>query len=597
MTPAIHDPNNTTRSHNFLSVRSEFWFGLALVISTLLVYWQVKDFSYINYDSPEYVFDNYRVQSGLSLSNIQWAFTTTYFSNWHPLTWLSHMLDVELYGLNPGHHHITNVIFHIINTLLLLYFLNKTIGQVLPSAFVAGLFALHPLHVQSVAWIAERKDLLCCLFFLLTLISYVAYQSKPSWSRYCLVLLLFGLGLMAKPMIVTLPCVLLLLDFWPLKRIFFNKAVSKENSQNPSTEIHGVVRLLVEKIPFFFLSFVSCLLTFYAQKLSGAVASVTELAVPDRIGNALVSYLLYIFKTAWPVNLAIIYPHPGTQPGWLILLAAVCFVLLSCICLSRPLRAPYLLLGWLWFIGTLVPVIGIIQVGIQALADRYTYIPLIGLFIIFSWSLYLCIPKQWNRSLCFSSIATSILLVLSVVSWNQLQYWQNSTSLFTRAIEITENNYVAHNNLGYQFIQNNQFKEAQIQFEKSLQIEPNFEIAQLNLGRSLVHEGKIESGINHYIEALKIKPDYADAHNNLGNALLKINRTREAAHHYLQAIRYNDSLFNAYNNLGALLILDGKYDAAIDILQKAVDLNPKSLETQVNLDTAVEAKKEQSNNQ
>lgn len=594
MTPYIRLADNFTSSHKFLNVRLEVWISLALVCSTLAVYWQVHSFTYINYDSPEYVFDNFRVKAGLSIDNVKWAFTTTYFSNWHPLTWISHMLDVELYGLNPGQHHLINVLFHIINTLLLFYFLRKVSGQILPSAFVAGLFALHPLHIQSVAWIAERKDLLCTFFFLLTLISYIHYLLRPSYLRYCILLLFFILGLMAKPMIVTLPFILFLLDFWPLNRITLNKIISTDihplSPTQPSTP--GVI--IREKILLLILSFVSCLITFYAQKASGAVASVTDISLPDRIGNALVSYFLYIYKTVWPVQLAIIYPHPGTQPVGLILAATLSLFFLSFLFLSKPVKFPYLSVGWLWFLGSLVPVIGIIQVGVQAMADRYTYIPLTGLFIIFSWWIFHLFSKHKNRHLFFSIFATGILLLLSIASWNQLKYWQDSMTLLTRAIDITENNYIAHNNLGYQYIQNYQFDKAKEQFIKSLAIEPNFEIAHLNLGRTLVQEGKIENGITHYIAALKINPDYADAHNNLGNALLKLGHYRKAAHHYLQTIQLKHNFIEAYNNLGAVLILDGKYDYAIQILNNALEIDPSSLEAQVNIDTAIEAKNNQS---
>lgn len=586
--------NNKMPDPLFFRVRLSIWISLILVMATLCVYWQTKNFSYINYDDPEYVFANVQVQQGLTIENIKWAFTTTSFSNWHPLTWISHMIDVQLYGNSPGQHHLTNVLLHIINTLLLFYLFRKMTGNILPSALLAGLFALHPLHIQSVAWISERKDLLCAQFFFLSIFSYLKYLNKGTLSDYVLTLFLFSLGLMTKPMIVTLPLVLFLLDYWPLRRLGFS--TTHQTCCLPAISIppREISRIILEKIPFLGLSFLSAAMTFHAQEAGGSVATLNQLSLLARMENAIVSYLLYIQKMVWPYHLSIIYPHPGTHPTWLILSAVLIFSALTACALFFAKKRPFLIIGWLWFLSMLIPVIGIIQVGLQSMADRYTYLPMVGLFLAFSWGLYHFPLFRKNRSLYFSITGICILSLLSVLTWQELQYWQNGVRLFSRAVAITKNNFVAHNNLGYELVQNFQFEKAKKEFEIALQIDPTFFIAHLNLGRSLIEEGNIPEGIEHYRTAVKIKPDYADAHYNLGNTLLRIGNNHEAAAHYIQALRINPSLLEAYNNLGAILVSDGKFDQAIILFQKAIALNPNFLEAKSNLEEAIWGKKKAS---
>jgi protein O-mannosyl-transferase len=589
----MNNMNNNKSEVLFLQVRISMWINLFLVVAILFIYWQTRTFSYINYDDPEYVFANERVQQGLTLENLKWAFTTIYFSNWHPLTWVSHMIDSQMYGNNPGQHHFTNVLLHIINTLLLFMLFKKMTGDIPPSALMAGLFALHPLHIQSVAWISERKDLLSALFFFLTIFSYLKYLEKSKLSQYFLTLFLFVLGLMAKPMIVTLPFVLLLLDIWPLQRLRFNNIFQTSLSSVVSITSSRNAKIFLEKVPFLALSVVSSIITLYAQKAGGSVAALHQLPFMARGENAIVSYLLYICKMLWPFHLSIIYPYSSANPLWLILCAILTLLVLSVCSLYFFNKAPFFLVGWLWFLGTLVPVIGIIQVGIQAMADRYTYLPAIGLFIAFSWGFYRVSLAGNSRLLYFSVLGVFILLILSLVTRQELQYWKDGIRLFSRAIAVTNNNYIAHNNLGYELVQVFKFEEAKKEFETSVTIDPSFYIAHLNLGRSHIEEGNIPEGIEQYQTAIKLKPDYAEAHNNLGNVLLGIGKSHEAAAHYIQALRINPSLIEAYNNLGAILVNDGKFDQAIALFQKALALNPNFLEAKKNLEDTIWEKKNQ----
>lgn len=570
---------NTHPSPPSALLRQPFVINLLLMAMILVIYWQVRDFSFIHYDDPEYVFENIRVQQGLTINNIRWALTTTHFSNWHPLTWMSHMLDAQLYGNNPGQQHFVNVLLHILNTLLLFNLFRKMTGNTLPSALVAGLFAVHPLHIQSVAWISERKDLLCGLFFFLTLSNYCNYSKTGARTSYGLALLCYILGLMSKPMIVTLPFLLLLLDYWPLGRF-----TGKKSS----------IALILEKTPFLLLAGLSCGVTLYAQQAGGSVASIAQISPVARIQNALISYLLYLWKILIPRDLAILYPHPGTHPTWLILLASVVLVAATASVLWWANRKPYLPVGWFWFLGMFVPVIGLIQVGVQAMADRYTYLPMIGIYCCFAFLLHDILQTQ-KKTRFYSLITVVILCIFSLRTWQELQYWQNGRTLFARAIAVTKNNFVAHNNLGYELVQAFDFDEAKKEFECSLEINSNFQVAHLNLGRSFIEEGNIAEGIAHYEAALKIDPNYTEAHNNLGNVFLRSGNLHDAAAHYIAALRLNPLLIETYNNLGAILMHDGKTDEAIAMFKKAIQLNPNFHEARENLTAALKTKKNGTN--
>ena len=369
--------NNNVKKTLF-NVRLGIWICFSLVISILCIYWQVRHFSFVNYDDPQYVTANYAVQAGLAFENIRWAFTAVHANNWHPLTWLSHMLDCQIYGLDPGRHHLTNVLFHILNTLLLFLVFKKMTGALWKSAFVAALFALHPLHVESVVWVAERKDVLSTFFFMLTLWSYTRYVERTNLYNYLMVLLFFMLGLMTKPMLVTLPFVFLLLDYWPLQRFCFGSS----DSNGQRSFYWGLVW---EKMPLFILSSASSVVTYLVQKSSGAVNSLAAIPFHVRIANALLSYVSYIEKMLWPEHLAVLYPYPNVILPWKIVCAGLLLMMISVFIFRRLRSKPYLAVGWLWYLGTLVPVIGIVQVGAQAMADRYTYVPLIGIFFIAAW--------------------------------------------------------------------------------------------------------------------------------------------------------------------------------------------------------------------
>lgn len=554
--------------------------SLFLVTITFATYFQVIYFDFLPYDTLEYV-SNDVVKKGISLQGINWALTTTHFSNWHPLTWISHMLDVQLFGLTPGYHHMVNLVIHAMNTIILFLLFNKMTRKALPSILLAGLFALHPLHIQSVAWVAERKDLLSTFFCLLAIGTYVAYTEKKSAKHYMLTFIFFSLGLMSKPMVVTFPCILLLLDYWPLNR-FASPFTSPPVPDSNSYKILPT-RLFAEKLPFFFLSILSSAVTFYAQKTSGAMASLGDLSWPSRITNAIISYISYLGKTFSPINLSIVYPYTNDTSLLSVLLAAILLIGISSIFIYNAKRFPFFIVGWLWFLGTLVPVIGLIQVGTQAMADRYTYIPLIGIFIIIAWGIDSFFNKKFLNSILFPVfIATLLLLTAAATHW-QLLFWKDSETLFTRAISITQGNFVAHNNLGYTYIQNDNLEKSKFHFQRALDINKNFEIAHLNLGRIFVQEGNIQLGMQHYARALALNPGFADAHNNMGKGYVLLGENRKGAQHFHQAIIINPSHAQAYNNLGAILAIDGHTDKAIVFFQKALDINPDYEDAKTNL--------------
>ena len=523
--------------------------GLLLLIMTISVYWQVQQHDFIRFDDPYYVTQNRHVQDGLTKRSLVWALSSFHASNWHPLTWFSHMLDFQLYGLNPAGHHLFSLFLHIANTLLLFLLLRESTNQLWRSFLVAGLFALHPLHVESVAWISERKDVLSTFFWMFTMLAYVRYAKKPGMACYLFTLLLFALGLLAKPMLVTLPFVLILFDYWPLGRLHIWKSPVEKDRETVSFAC-----IFWEKIPFFALSAASSIVTYIAQSQGGAIQPLRTYTIASRLFNAVVSYVRYIYKMIWPQDLAIFYPHPGTTLEWLPGLAASLFLVVFSIAVCRRAgRYPYLLTGWFWFLGTLVPVIGLIRVGMQAMADRYTYVPHIGLFIILVWGLSDFFKKQnVNRKLTalFWGIIISVLMALT---WFQLQHWQNTLTLFQHALNVTRDNYAAHyiiarahgargnmdraffhynraveispvfvsmmhNRFGYHLFKQGQIEEAMVQFSGALEIEPDYANAHNNLGAILARKGQLDEAIRHFSEALKIQPDYSRARKNLQHA-------------------------------------------------------------------------------
>jgi hypothetical protein len=481
--------------------------SLFLIIAVLTVYFNVQYYEFVNYDDPSYVTENQIVKSGLNWSSILWAFTTTHYANWHPLTWISFMFDYEIFRLKAGAYHWNNLLLHLFNSVLLFLVLKRITGAFWQSFAVAALFALHPLHVESVAWISSRKDVLSALFWFLTIYTYALYIEKPLFYRYILVFLIFSLGLMTKPMLVTLPFVLLLIDYWPLRRFQIGQINTRD--LNP----------FYEKIPFVILSIASCIITFYAQKSSQAVATWESLSLQTRISNAFASYVKYLLKTFWPLDLAVFYPHPGVLPLEELFVFIVLLVLITVMVLYFIRDYPYLFIGWLWYLGTLIPVIGIVQVGSQAMADRYTYIPLVGPFIMVAWG----IPdllKTWHYRRLFVVISTiMVLTVLMITSWSQVQVWENSRTLFQHAIKVTPQNFIAHYNLAIEFSRQGNHEKAFLHYTEALKISPYFSDARNNLGDLLARNGKIEDAIKEFQSALKADPKNELAKNNLKKVL------------------------------------------------------------------------------
>jgi len=528
------------------------------------VYAPVRQHGFVNLDDAQYVSDNPAVSGGLSGRGVSWAFTTRHAGNWHPLTWLSHMLDVELYGMNAGPHHLTSLLVHVANAVLLFGLLHRMTGALFRSAFVAALFALHPLHVESVAWVAERKDVLSTLFFLLTIRAYLAYVRRPRPSRYALVLVLFALGLMAKPMLVTLPFVLLLLDYWPLGRA-------------PSR------RLVVEKLPMLALALASSIVTFLVQQRAGAVKGLDALPLDHRLANAVMAYAAYIGKMLWPAQLAAIYPYPASRPGWLVAGAAAGLIAVTVLTLRAARRHPYLPVGWLWYLGTLVPVIGLVQVGSQPMADRYTYVPLIGLFLIAAWGIPDLLARWPHRDLALGVAAGLVILGCTVAARGQVTHWRSSIALWQHALQVTTENPRAHNNLGHALARDGRGSEAIARYTEALRIKPDYAEAHNNLGFTLAEQGRASEAMGHYYEALRVLPDYVEAHNNLGVALAGEGNADGAIQHLSDAVRIEPGRAEAHNNLGAVLAGQGRLEDAIRHLAVAVELRPGYADAQRNL--------------
>jgi protein O-mannosyl-transferase len=511
-----------------------------LTLALLAVFAQVRSCEFINYDDNEYITQNNAVLTGLSWQNVRWAFTATVSNHWHPLTWLSHMLDCRLYGTDAGWHHLTNLYLHIANTLLLFLIFRAMTGALWQSAFVAALFALHPLHVESVAWVAERKDVLSTFFCLLTMWAYVRYcrAAVPAAAKrnYILAVIFFALGLMSKSMLVTVPLVLLLLDFWPLERINrFSRGI--------------FYRLVLEKIPFFVLSAVSAVMTIVIMKRAGHVADVAALTPKYRIANVLVSYGTYILKMFWPNGLAPFYPHPGASLAlWKAGVWGAVLLILS-IAVFYLARRRYLLTGWLWYLVTLLPVIGLLQVGSQAMADRYTYIPLIGLFIMISFGIGELAGKLRHGIGIFSASAVIIIFALMVCTYRQVGYWRNSITLFEHTAQVTENNYLAYGVLANALGQKGDYDAAIKNALESLRIRPNYDIGCFNLAMGYYFKGDTDKAIYYWTQILKINPKYPDTNYALAVAYVKKNDTA-------QAIKYaQDELKLNPNHAGAKKLL------------------------------------------
>ena len=552
---------------------------LGLAVVTLAIYAQVIGHQFITLDDPTYIQENSMVNHGLTRAGLAWAFTTFHVANWHPLTWISHMVDCQLFGMNAGGHLLVNALIHAANTLLVFWFLLRTTHARWPSALVAALFALHPLHVESVAWASERKDTLSTFFGLLSLIAYVRYVEAPSSIRYVWTAITLALGLLAKPMLVTWPFVMLLLDYWPLGR--WQSAKSKAQEKK-------LIKLILEKIPLFILVAASAVITLIAQSRGGAVRTLAHEPLALRLSNTLVSYAKYLLLTFWPNDLAVYYPlAPGGIPGWQIVGAAFLLIGITAFCfLQRKIR-PYLILGWLWFLGTLVPVIGLVQVGGQTMADRYFYIPSIGLFVALVFGLA-DLVKSWRvaPSLC-GGISAAALLILATLTNVQIQRWHDSFTLFEHTLSVTPPNLRIEHNLGVALGASNRFDEAATHFEKALQIDPNFYDGLVAMSVTRSHQGRMPEAIQYFQAAIRLQPDTPKAHVQLAHALWEQNRDQEALEEMRRALQSAPGDADIRGDFGLALAMVGRLPEAIAQLHEALRLNPNSAENHNNLGLAL----------
>ncbi len=588
---------------NMTDARLRLLIAIGLVVITVAAYLPVFGNQFVDYDDNRYVYDNPRVMDGISLKNLSWAFTSIWNSNWHPLTWISHMLDCQMYGLNPMGHHVTSLLLHLANTLLLFLLLVRLTGSTWRSAFVAALFAIHPLHVESVAWVAERKDVLSTFFFMLTLLAYVRYAESPNTKRYLLMTGAYVLGLMAKPMLVTIPIVLLLLDYWPLGRFRQTiKARKKQPASNPT------MKLLLEKTPLFVLALGSSVITLIAQRAGGAVNPLEHLPLGERVSTALAGYAAYIWQTVWPLRLGVIYPHPfDSLPTWQVIVSIVLLAAISFLVYRARSDRPYLTFGWLWFVITLVPVIGLVQVGVQFIADRYTYIPLIGLFVAAAWGV-----AEWCGSMgvwgCGSErnaptrphshtptlpIAAVIVLVsLCFLTFRQVGYWKDGYTLFTHTLEVTKPSATAHTNLGIILAARGKLDDAIAHYKEALEISPGHANALFNLGNALIKKKMYNEAIEVYQQAVEqyqhASGDVSvDAHTNLANAYSQMRMYEEAEAEYQQALAADPSYLPAITNLGNMMKETGRLDEAEELYRRAIAIRPKDPESHSNLGVAL----------
>jgi len=555
---------------------------LGLAAMTFAVFGQTLSHEFVNFDDNDYVYDNPVVAQGLTLKGLFWAFSF-HASNWHPVTWLSHMLDCQLYGLSPGGHHLTNVLLHTATVVLLFRVLRRMTGALWRSAFVAALFAIHPLRVESVAWIAERKDVLSGLFFVLTIGAYVRY-ARHSWSpvRYGLVLLLFALGLMSKPMLVSLPLVLLLLDYWPLNRW------PAQAGEGPGLSlVRGMVpkRVILEKLPLLALSAACCVATMLAQR--GALQSIQIIPLPLRLANALVSCLVYLRQMVFPAGLAALYPFPlDGHPSWEVALAGLLVASLTAVALGLRSRQPWIFIGWLWYLVMLQPVLGVILAGGQAHADRFTYLPQIGIYVALTWQLAEWGAKWHVGRAAMRAFVAATLGALALCAWKQTAYWKNSETLWNRALECTTNNYIAHNDLGNLLLQKGQLDQAIAHYKIALQIFPGYEEAQFNLGTALAKNGQMDEAIIQYQKGLQIYPGNAAAHINLAYVLLQEGKAEEAIAQYRIALRINPGDAKGHFEFGNILLQLDRVDEAIAQIQESLQIKPDDANAQNNLANA-----------
>jgi tetratricopeptide (TPR) repeat protein len=612
-----------TPANRFRKLSAETSFMLVCFLLPALViavFWPAVQNGFVSFDDPDYVTENPHVQAGLTWDGIKWAFGSSAAANWHPMTWISHMLDCQLFGLEPWGHHLTSVLLHAVNTLLVFLFLKRMTGAVWRSFFVAALFGLHPLRVESVAWIAERKDVLSVTFWMLTLWAYARYaqgksrvesresraEDNPSRDTlhasffYCLALLFFALGLMSKPMLVTVPCVLLLLDYWPLKRVPSSKfQVPGDRGEEQMAKGKGQVteayesrtsttlfRLLVEKAPFFLVAAVVGAIAFTVQKRGGAMMA--NMPFFDRTENAVVAYCRYLGKLFWPAGLSVFYPAADRWPAVLVLLAILLLLAISFFALALRLKHPWLLIGWLWFVGTLVPVIGLVQVGDQSMADRYAYVPSIGIFLMLSWGI-----SEWagRERYPIAAIAGAMMILLCIpITLRQISCWADSERLFRHALAVTRNNYMAHGNVGAALDNQGKLDAAAQEYQLALQEKPGFAGAHSGLAAVLNKQGRLDEAVAQYAAALALNPNYTQAHNGLGLVLCQQQHWDEAIVEFRKAIQIKPDYPDAHYNLGIAYGHQRDLDEAIREFQATLALQPGSADAHNNLGVTLDQK-------
>lgn len=554
-----------------------------LVITALAAYWPVLKCEFVKYDDDKYVTENPHVKRGITRDSVIWAFTKPHYHMWHPLTSLTYLLDYQLFGLNPTWHHLTSLLFHIASTLLLFAILKRMTAAVWPSLFVAAAFALHPLNVESVAWVSERKNVLSTFFWMLTIAAYIRYTDRSCLGRFLLVVLVFALATMTKPIVVTLPFALLLLDYWPLGRLQL-KRVSDEQDLAQAESERGdgrwvpLWRLFLEKIPLFILVTALSAVTFIASQRGGVMSGWDNVPLKYRLANALVSYVAYISKMVWPTRLAVFYPHPFNKlPIWQVVASALVLLAVSVAVLWFARRRKYLTVGWLWYLGILVPVIGLVQVGSQAMADRYTYLPFIGLFIMIAWGMYELLANWRYRRIALGASALAVLLALAVCTRLQLRHWRNNSTLFEHAINVTDDNFVMNNNYANVLKNMGQVEKAIEHFYKALRIRPNSPEIYNNLGNALRKLDRFEDAVMCYQKALELKAYFPQARYNLAAELTRQGKIDEAVEQYRLALRLRPDDVETLSGLGFALAQKGQFDEAIGHYQKALELEPENI--------------------
>jgi tetratricopeptide (TPR) repeat protein len=562
------------------SALTEVLLAALLAGAVVAVYGQVIGHGFVEFDDPAYVSENPIVRRGITWEGVRWAFGTGRMGNWHPLTWLSHMLDVHLFGVRPGAHHLVNVALHLANALLLFGVLRRMTRQPWPSLVVAALFALHPLHVESVAWISERKDVLSTLFWFLTLWAYARYADARAPLWYAATVAFFALGLMAKPMLVTVPFVLLLLDLWPLGRYApWGSTGQRRTAQSGMPP----ARLLWEKAPLLVLAALCSAVAYATQLREGAIPAAGAVPFGARVSNALVAYVRYLINALWPVDLAVLYPYDTSLPIWQPAAAALALAVISALVLRLAPRHPYALVGWLWYLGTLVPVIGLVQIGSQALADRYTYVPLIGIFIIAAWGGRSLATRWALPAPAVAAVAAGAIAAYAAVAWVQVGLWQSGEVLLAHTVRVTRANSVARNNLGVALAAQGRTDDAMAQFREALEIKPDYADAHTNLGLALWRQGRLEEAAAHYRSALQSTPDAALPHSNLGLVLTEMGRVDEAIVHLSDAVRLDPELSGARVNLGNALRVSGRAQEALEQYELAVQIDPEDAEAHNNI--------------